>query len=176
MKAEGLEAARAVAYRYIGYAARSRREIEKRLERDEFTPDIIQAILAECEAQGWVDDTKFAGDWIADRADRKKYGKTRLKMELQRKGIDKDTLNEALDKVDDEDELKRALAAAQSKWRPDTFFGLPREAQQAEKTKNIQFFNAARLHMDDNQAGIGGIDVEHYLTSRGFCVEREFYN
>ena len=52
-----------------------------------------------------MDDTKFAHDWIADRADRKKYGKTRLKMELQRKGIDKETVGEALDKIDDEDEL-----------------------------------------------------------------------
>ncbi len=138
-KADTMEEARAVAYRFLGYAARSRSEIEKRLERDEFTPEIIAAILAECEAQGWVDDTKFAGDWIADRADRKKYGKTRLKMELQRKGIDKETLNEALDKVDDEDEFKRALAAAQSKWRPDTFFGLPRDAQQAEKQRLSNF-------------------------------------
>ena len=135
----GIEEARVVAYRFIGYAARSRSEIEKRLERDEFTPEVIAAIVAECEAQGWIDDTKFAGDWIADRADRKKYGKTRLKMELQRKGIDKDTLNEALDKVDDEDELKRALAAAQSKWRPETFFSLPRDAQQAEKQKLSNF-------------------------------------
>ena len=135
MNAEDLEAARGVAFRYIGYAARSRSELEKRLEREEYEPDIVQAVIAECEGAGWVDDQKFAGDWIADRADRKMYGKTRLKMELQRKGIDKDTLLEALDKVDDEGELKRALAAIQTKWKPDVYGMMDRREQQAEKQK-----------------------------------------
>ena len=36
MNAEDLEAARGVAFRYIGYAARSRSELEKRLEREEY--------------------------------------------------------------------------------------------------------------------------------------------
>ena len=92
-------------------------------------------MIAECEGAGWVDDEKFAGDWIADRADRKMYGKSRLRMELQRKGIDKDTLTEALDKVDDDSERRRALAAIQVKWKPDIYGMMDRREQQAEKQK-----------------------------------------
>ena len=137
--ATDLEAARGVAFRFIGYAARSRNEIVHRLERDEFTPEVITAVLTECETNGWVDDEKFAKDWIADRADRKQYGKTRLKMELQRKGIDKETLTEAIEAVDDDDERKRALAAAQTKWRPDRVLGLSWAEKQAEKQKLTNF-------------------------------------
>lgn len=139
MSTEDLEAARAVAFRFIGYAARSRSEMEKRLEREAYAPDVIAAVVAECEAAGWVDDEKFAKDWIDDRADRKKYGKTRLKMELQRKGIDKDTLTEALDAVGEEDELARCRAAAQTKWKPDVYALLDRKEQQAEKQKITNF-------------------------------------
>ena len=134
-----IESARGVAYRFIGYAARSRSEMEKRLEREEFAPDVIAAVIAECEAAGWIDDAKFANDWIADRADRKKFGKTRLKMELQRKGIDKDTVSEALDKMDDDAELLRARGAAQAKWKPDVFALLDRNEKQAEKQKLANF-------------------------------------
>ncbi len=130
-----LEAARAVAFRYLGYAARSQAEIERRLTRDEYTPEVIAAVIAEFTAQGWLDDTKFAQDWLADRADRKKYGKGRLAAELKRKGVDRETLNAALEAVDEEAELERARAAARQKWRHESFVGLDRNEIQAEKRR-----------------------------------------
>ena len=139
MSSNDLEAARGVAFRFLGYSARSRKEIVERLERDEFTPAVIDAVLAECEINGWVDDDKFAKEWIEDRADRKQYGKARLKQELQRKGIDRETLDTALGEVEDEDEKRRALAAARTKWREESMQGLSREALHAEKRKLSNF-------------------------------------
>ena len=60
MEAGMLEAARAVAFRYLGYAARSQAEIERRLIKAEFTPDVIATVVAEMTAQGFLDDEKFA--------------------------------------------------------------------------------------------------------------------
>ncbi len=135
---DDLEAARVVAFRFLGYAARSRSEMQRRLERDEFAPAVIEAVLAEVVARGWVDDAQFALRWVEDRADRKKYGRGRLAAELRRKGVDKDEVTAALDTVAEEDELERARQAAASKWKlesddPD------RMAMQAEKKRVASF-------------------------------------
>ena len=145
MEPNDLEAARGVALRFLGYSARSRSEMQKRLERDEFAPGIIEAVLADFEARNWVNDAKFAHDWVEDRADRKKYGKSRLAAELRRKGVDKEMVTAALDTVEDADELARARSAAASRWK----LGVEetdREAIQAEKRR-----------------------VSAFLQRRGFC-------
>ena len=134
MQPNNLEAARAVALRFLGYSARSRSEMQKRLERDEFAPEIIATVLAELEARNWVNDAQFARDWVEDRAERKKYGRGRLAAELRRKGVDKDEVTAALDTVEDADELARASAAAASRWKLSAD-ETDREAIQAEKRR-----------------------------------------
>ena len=134
MKPNDLEAARAVALRFLGYSARSRSEMQKRLERDEFAPEIIEAVLADLEARNWVNDAKFAHDWVEDRAERKKYGRGRLAAELRRKGVDKEMVTAALDTVEEADELARAMSAAASRWKLSAD-ETDREAIQAEKRR-----------------------------------------
>ncbi len=138
MKPTDLEAARAVAFRFLGYSARSRSEMQRRLERDEFAPEIIEAVLAELEAQNWVNDAQFAMNWVEDRAERKKYGRGRLSAELRRKGVEKDEVTAALETVSDADELECARQAAASRWKlPDD--ETDREAIQAEKRRVASF-------------------------------------
>ena len=139
MNAETMEAARAVALKFVGYAARSSHEIERRLAKDDYPPEIIAAIVSDFEARGWVDDTKFAKAWVEDRADRKKYGRGRLTAELRRKGIDKETVIEAVNSGGDEAEIARAMAAALSKWHPDAMEGATRMDLQAEKKRLAGF-------------------------------------
>lgn len=111
-----IEVARKIALRMLESSARSRKEITQKLERAGLPETIIEQVLQEIEERGWVNDTSFAQDWVEDRADRKGYGKRRLGQELQRKGIDPKTIQEALERVDPEDEKQRALALVQKKW------------------------------------------------------------
>lgn len=139
MNKEELEAARAVALHFMGYTARSRAEVERRLTRAEYAPEVIAAVLAELEERGWLDDTQLAQTWVADRADRKKYGRRRLAAELQRKGVDKETLQEAVGAIADTEELERALAAARLKWRPEIVETADSSTLQAEKRRLAAF-------------------------------------
>ena len=139
MNKADLEAARTVALRFMGYAARSRAEVERRLERAEFAPDVVAAVLAELEERGWLDDAQLAQAWVADRADRKKYGRQRLAAELKRKGVEKETLQEAVGAIEDAEELERALAAARLKWRPEILETGDRSALQTEKRRLAAF-------------------------------------
>ena len=132
---ETLEAARNVAFRYLGYAARSRAEIERRLLKDDFPPEVIAAVVEEFTADGWLDDAQFAQDWIADRADRKLYGRERLRAELKQRGVDKELVQAALDTGDDEAEKARARAALGRRWRPELLAQADPEQRAAEKRK-----------------------------------------
>ena len=135
MKVIDMDSARGIAFRYLGYSARSQSQMAKRLERDEFPPEIIEAILAELTAEGYLDDEAFAAAWVTDRADRKKYGKTRLAQELQRRGVAKETVQEALADVGEEDEIARALGAARPKWKAERYAALDSAGRQAEQRK-----------------------------------------
>ena len=139
MDNEALEAATLIAHRYFGYAARSRQEIVRRLEKAEFAPEIIARVVADMTARGWLDDEAFAQAWVTDRADRKRYGKARLAQELQRKGVARETVQETLSAVDEDAELQRGLNAARTKWKPERFAALDRTEQQAEKNRLAQF-------------------------------------
>jgi len=139
MDAETLEAARAVAFRYLGYAARSRSEIERRLERADFDPAVIAQVVSEMETGGWLDDRRFASDWVADRADRKQYGRARLAAELRRRGVEAEAVDDALSTVDVEAEVRRALAAARGRWHPETIDLGDRAAVENEKRRLASF-------------------------------------
>jgi regulatory protein len=136
---EPLEAARRVALRYLGYAARTRKEIEERLEKAAFAPEVIAAVVSEMESRGWLDDTHFARAWVEDRADRKRYGKTRLAAELRRKGVDKETIAETLETIEEADELARALTAAQTRLRSERLAEADPAALQTEKRRLSDF-------------------------------------
>jgi regulatory protein len=114
MKNKDLDTARAVAFRFLAGSARSRTEIQRRLEKDEIEAPIIETVIAQLEAEGLLNDAQFARDWVADRADRKRYGRRRLAAELQRKGIDRELQDEALGTIDDDSEMRRAREALQA--------------------------------------------------------------
>src|SRR5438105_2994711 len=135
MGVEGTEAARAVAFRFLAYAPRSRAEMERRLERAGFEADVVQVILAELVERGYLDDAQLARTWVEDRADRKRYGRARLAAELRRKGVEKEAVEEAIGSLSAEGEGERALAAAKTHWRPDVMKSLGAAAAEAEKRK-----------------------------------------
>ena len=111
------EEARNTALKYVGYAARSEAEIAQRLRKCHAPDVIIEAVLADFRDHGWIDDAEFARKWVADRANRKLYGKIRLAQELQQRGLNRDYVEAAL-AIDDEDaEIARAQAALASKTK-----------------------------------------------------------
>lgn len=135
MSLDALESARKTAFRFLESSARTQAEIERRLERGGYSEEIVAQVVAEIEARGWLDDAEFARAWVEDRADRKQYGKTRLAMELQRKGVASDTIAESLSDVSQDDELARALGAVRKKINLETFQSLSGDDLQSEKRR-----------------------------------------
>ena len=67
----------------------------------DFDDLIVQRL---CE-KGYVDDEKFAEYYVENRFVKKGISKKRLKMELMKKGISQDIIEEVLDGRDDEEEI-----------------------------------------------------------------------
>ena len=89
----------------LSYRRRSRKEIVDYLKRKEYDEDITSSVIRRLEALSLVDDAAFAAAWIADRQLLRPRSRSILRMELMKKGIDRDTLSEALAQVSEDSQL-----------------------------------------------------------------------
>ena len=101
---------RAVAY--LAARAHSRAELESKLLRCDYRPQLVELVLFKLEQQHLLDDSDFAQQWVEARTNRK-LGRQRIAMELRRKGVSQEEAETALSSVDDEDQLENATALAE---------------------------------------------------------------
>lgn len=111
-RGEALEA-REQALRLLDHQARTRRELEHRLQQAGYGPVPVRFALAWCAARGFLDDRRFAEHWVESRLTRPEYGSFRLREELIQRGIDPSLAREVVEeRLPPELELERAVAAA----------------------------------------------------------------
>jgi len=82
-----LDQARRVAYDLLSRKAWSRAELTARLVRRGTLAIVAKRLVAELEAQGYVDDAALARQWAEARASRRRFGSRRIAEELRLKGI-----------------------------------------------------------------------------------------
>lgn len=104
------------AVKYLALRARSRKEVEVRLRQSGYPEETVQMAIFKLEKTGVLNDVDFARQWTDSRSE-KGIGKRNIQMDLQRKGIARDTVEEVLADVDDEQQLKTARVLAE-KWLP----------------------------------------------------------
>jgi regulatory protein len=75
------------AYRYLARSPRSRTEVENRLRTKAFPEPVIRKVIQQLLDYRYLDDPAFARQWARDRIARHRWGPSRLRMELKRKGI-----------------------------------------------------------------------------------------
>ncbi len=119
--------------------ARARREIETRLAQKGYEEGVIAQVLENLTRLGLLDDAVFAAQWVEAKTREggsRPVGRRRLSSELYGKGVAKDQIAEAVEKVTNADELALARAAARKKVRT---VPTEREALQAERRKLMGF-------------------------------------
>lgn len=97
---------------YLAARARSKREIEQKLQQCGYRPCTVEMVLYKLEREGLLDDADFARQWVESRSTHK-LGRSRIAQELRRKGISADEAEEALSSIDDEDQLSGAVSLAE---------------------------------------------------------------
>jgi regulatory protein len=93
-----LKKAKNRAFSLLKLRPRSVHEIRQKLHERKFAASLIEDVLAYLLEYRFLDDRAFARAWIQSRLLRP-YGRRRIAMELRDKGIEKELLEEELDKA-----------------------------------------------------------------------------
>ena len=104
--------ARETVFRLLKLRPRSEHEIRQKLEKKEFSHDIIDETIQYLKHIQLIDDRRFAKAWIHSRLARP-FGLNRIRFELKTKGINNQIIQEELSGAKEtfaEDEAVLALA------------------------------------------------------------------
>jgi len=97
---------------YLSKSARTQKEIEDRLGRKEYSPDDIKYAIGRLKTLEFIDDAKYAESFIRNAKLGKPKGKHRIRLELIRKGVDKELIEQALEGGFGEDEQEELINSA----------------------------------------------------------------
>jgi regulatory protein len=113
--------------RKLATRARTRHELEEALQARNVPTQAAETVLDRMAEVGLIDDAGFATDWVESRQQRRHLSVTALRQELNKKGVDRDQIDAALDQVDHAAEFEAALALAERKAA--AMGALPREVR-----------------------------------------------
>lgn len=116
VRADFAARARGIAINYLSYKPRTKRELQKRLQRFAGDSEIVDALLEEFSRSGLINDLQYATAFISSRYRVKGHGPSRLRSDLIRKGISRSTIEEALKQLDEEEIEQRAQELLRRQW------------------------------------------------------------
>lgn len=96
---ENFSQAKESALKLLSFRPRSKKELEDRLKKKGFVGEVIEQTLDRLEELNLIDDQKFASLWVEEKLRYRPTGRRVLERELYLKGIEKDIIQEVLDKV-----------------------------------------------------------------------------
>jgi regulatory protein len=105
---------------YLSYRPRSEFELRERLYQRGFDGDSAEAVITRLKEQGLVDDMAFAQFWKDNRESFSPRSRWLTRLELRRKGVANDIIDQVADGINDDDSAYRAaLNKARSLPRSD---------------------------------------------------------
>ncbi|MFC1932498.1 regulatory protein RecX [Chloroflexota bacterium] len=93
---------------YLSYRPRSEFEIRERLLRRGFDGDNVKAVITRLKEQGLVDDMAFAQFWKDNRESFSPRSRWLTRLELRRKGVANDVIDQVAEAINDDDSAYRA--------------------------------------------------------------------
>lgn len=100
--------ARQVCLRELAIRPRTRSELAAAMRRHGVADDVAGEVLARYDEVGIIDDEAFARAWVASRHAGRGLARRALAAELRRKGVQSETVDEALTELDPDTELATA--------------------------------------------------------------------
>lgn len=97
------------ALQFINYRPRSEYEIKKKLSDQGFSEPVIANVIAELLQKNYIDDLRFALDWIESRSRSKPRSRRMFRYELQQKNISEGSIDKAVSQAPEDEELAHRL-------------------------------------------------------------------
>ena len=103
------------ALHFLGYRARSRREVRDRLRRYGYGQETVEGVVGRLVELGYLDDKEFARTATREKA--RRYGPRRVSADLRRSGIDAELAQNVVDEeFAGRSELEEARSAAARRY------------------------------------------------------------
>lgn len=109
MENETLAKAFNLSIRYLSYRARSKKQIIKYLQGKDYNDDIILKVINRLEQIDYIDDNKFALNYINTVMAKQNKGISLVKKELMDRGINEDIISNSISAYSIEDEGNFAI-------------------------------------------------------------------
>ena len=106
-----------MAYRYLARRDRTVHEVRSHLEAKRVEPDEVEHVVTELQAQGYLDDARYARAYAEDRRALDGWGPDRIARRLAQAGVGPDDVAAALAGREPEDELAAAVELLRAKLR-----------------------------------------------------------
>jgi len=115
-EADPEEVARAIALRQLTAAPKTRAQLLEAMARRGVPDDVAERVLDRFEEVRLVDDDEFARMWVSSRHAGRGLSKRALAHELTQRGVDVETVEEAVAVVDADAELDAARMLVRRRW------------------------------------------------------------
>ena len=96
--------------------AKSKGELLAHLKKRGVEDDVANATIYKLTQNGLINDGEFAKAWVQSRHNAKKLSKRIIAGELRTRGVDQNSIDEALDEIDGESEYRTAFSLAMKKY------------------------------------------------------------
>jgi regulatory protein len=100
--------AREVCLRLLTMSPRTRSQLAEALQRKNVPEDVAERVLGRFSEVGLIDDAAFARSWVESRHRGRGLAGRALAVELRRRGVDDETVKEAVAELDPDQEESRA--------------------------------------------------------------------
>jgi len=109
----------AAALNFLGQRARSQAEVEQRLQQRDFSPAAIQGTIERLQREGYLDDSHFGQQWVANRQRFRPRSERALRYELRRKGMETTLIDEVIEQaeIDEDAAAWTALEPKVARWQ-----------------------------------------------------------
>ncbi|WP_407923400.1 regulatory protein RecX [Actinomadura rubteroloni] len=103
--------------RLLAAAPRTRAQLADALRRKDVEDDVAEGVLGRFTDVGLIDDKAFAQAWVRSRHAGRGLARRALAAELRRRGVDSETVGEAVEELDPDEEARTARALVDRKLR-----------------------------------------------------------
>ena len=100
----------------LSMRSRTEKEIVDSLRRNAYPEETIARVMQRLVEAGYINDTDYATQYTSSRLTRG-VGSRRIRMELRKKGVSADTIDDTITALDDEDILNSAIKTAEKAAR-----------------------------------------------------------
>ncbi|WP_329414291.1 recombination regulator RecX [Streptomyces sp. NBC_00704] len=115
--ADPAERARAICLRLLTGTPRTRKQLADALRKREIPDDVAEEVLSRFEEVGLINDSAFADAWVESRHHGRGLARRALARELRTKGVDSGLIDEAVGRLDSEQEEETARELVARKLR-----------------------------------------------------------